>query len=1091
MQLLADRFLQREGRWFDMATARQVVVSVHAAGPLRVQIAWAERCAMHAALRHPLLNPLVDYGVAGPRALFEAFALEHPGGRAPRAPARPARHVSRFLEGHGVFLPAELARVAIRRAPARAPAGTRPVGVVLQARAADALVAELFTTARRGGVTEIRLSGARGSGLRTLLAAAARYARAAGYVPICPAALVCWPGLVAAVSGRHVCVVTHAAASAPERLALGTFLIRLAAASTRPHLCLIAERATERLPGVAVHLEAMGAAQMSSMVYLDPEVGPSAEAVLDAARHARGNPGRFVSALACGEYGDESSTMPLTVHETPPPYAPTEPAAPTADRLCRRRSRLDATIWRARPRAAALQRKGRHAAASRLLARAAGVLEGKGERREAGQCWLELAWMRRSRGATSEAAGMAARARTADPSAETQLGAACVDAVCWTDELRLPEAEAALRSLAVAASSLGAGPDHQKCMLALARVLYWQGRYHEVLSTLEPLQAIDSAEAACEALSRSARAHLQLGEVPRAVRMAREGLRRATECHELRVYARSQATVGEALLAAGDAEAACGMISAGLRSAAVARLPLLSLRIRALLWRALTDAGAREDHRRRLRIGIDRARRRPLPLLVGQALETGLEGVRETRDAGAAAADGMARVGHFLDIAQRAQDDQTAIADVLTALCETTAAVSAGVVARDGRVIATAGRPFREAPRAAMQAIACGKAVEAGRDAHGDAAEPVRCGGEVLGAIECRWAPGTQIVSRVVAAALCAAGMAMATHLRSVLETAASAPPASAWGDLLGESRAAVVLREGIARASRAPFPVLIEGESGSGKELVARAIHRLSPRHVRRFCAINCAALSDELVEAELFGHTRGAFTGATTERAGLFEEADGGTLFLDEVGELSARAQAKLLRVLQEGEVRRVGENLPRRVDVRVVAATNRRLEQETAGGRFRMDLRFRLDVLRITVPPLRERVEDIPVLAHCFWAQACARLGSKATLGADAVAALSRYDWPGNVRELQNAIAWIAVHAPRRGRIGAAALPAQLATSPLATGTFEAAREEFERRYVRAALAQAGGQRQMAARALGISRQGLAKMLRRLGIEPGEVA
>ena len=306
---------------------------------------------------------------------------------------------------------------------------------------------------------------------------------------------------------------------------------------------------------------------------------------------------------------------------------------------------------------------------------------------------------------------------------------------------------------------------------------------------------------------------------------------------------------------------------------------------------------------------------------------------------------------------------------------------------------------------------------------------------------------------------------------------ASPAPPPAVWGDLLGESAAAVALRDDVHRAARAPFPVLVEGESGSGKELVARAIHKLSPRHTRRFCAINCAALGDDLIEAELFGHARGAFTGAATERAGLFEEADGGTLFLDEVGELSARAQAKLLRVLQEGEVRRVGENLPRRVDVRIVAATNRQLEREAAEGRFRVDLRFRLDVLRITVPALRERPGDVPLLAQHFWRAAADRVGSRAMLGPDALAALARYDWPGNVRELQNAIAWMAVHAPRRGRIGASSLPSHLASVPLATGSsFEMAREDFERRFVRAALAQAGGQRHVAAKALGVTRQGL---------------
>ena len=267
----------------------------------------------------------------------------------------------------------------------------------------------------------------------------------------------------------------------------------------------------------------------------------------------------------------------------------------------------------------------------------------------------------------------------------------------------------------------------------------------------------------------------------------------------------------------------------------------------------------------------------------------------------------------------------------------------------------------------------------------------------------------------------------------------------------------------------------------------MARAIHRLGPRRDRKFCALNCAALSDELIEAELFGHVRGAFTGAVGERPGLFEEADGGTLFLDEIGELSARAQAKLLRVLQDGEVRRVGENISRRVDVRIVAATNRRLDQEAAAGRFRADLRFRLDVVRIEVPPLRDRSSDVPLLASRFWNDAAGRVGTRATLAPDAVAALARYDWPGNVRELQNVIAWMAVHSPRRGRIGPAALPRHVAQAGLPTGnTFEAAREEFERRFVKAALATADGQRARAAEALGVTRQGLAKMMRRLGLD-----
>ena len=277
-----------------------------------------------------------------------------------------------------------------------------------------------------------------------------------------------------------------------------------------------------------------------------------------------------------------------------------------------------------------------------------------------------------------------------------------------------------------------------------------------------------------------------------------------------------------------------------------------------------------------------------------------------------------------------------------------------------------------------------------------------------------------------------------------------------------------------------------ISGESGSGKELVARAIHAHSARRARRLCAVNCAALTEDLLEAELFGHVRGAFTGATAERAGLFEEADGGTLFLDEIGELSPRAQAKLLRVLQEGEVRRVGENLPRKVDARIVAATNRRLTEEVDAGRFRADLRFRLDVLRLQIPPLRERPDEVAGLAERIWSEAAARLGTRATLSPDLLAALARYDWPGNVRELQNVMAALAVEAPRRGRVPASLLPAHVANLVTRSAIdFDGARLEFERRFVRAALARAGGQKRAAAAQLGVSRQGLAKMLKRLGI------
>jgi transcriptional regulator with GAF, ATPase, and Fis domain len=281
---------------------------------------------------------------------------------------------------------------------------------------------------------------------------------------------------------------------------------------------------------------------------------------------------------------------------------------------------------------------------------------------------------------------------------------------------------------------------------------------------------------------------------------------------------------------------------------------------------------------------------------------------------------------------------------------------------------------------------------------------------------------------------------------------------------------------------------VLIEGESGVGKELVARAIHRLSARAGRTFCDVNCAALPDDLVEAELFGHARGAFTGAAGDRAGLFEEASGGTLFLDEVSELSTRAQAKLLRVIQQQEVRRLGETSSRRIDVRIVAAANRPMPAEVLAGRFRADLLYRLDVIHVRVPPLRERPDDIQVLADIFWCAATARVGTVATLSDGVVRALAAYEWPGNVRELQNVMAALAVAAPSRGRVPATLLPSHITESRDPAPTLAVLRTSCDRQAVRDALARAGGRRAEAARALGLTRQGLLKMMTRLELLDG---
>jgi transcriptional regulator with GAF, ATPase, and Fis domain len=366
-----------------------------------------------------------------------------------------------------------------------------------------------------------------------------------------------------------------------------------------------------------------------------------------------------------------------------------------------------------------------------------------------------------------------------------------------------------------------------------------------------------------------------------------------------------------------------------------------------------------------------------------------------------------------------------------------------------------------------------------------EAAAPIRYGGENVGALIARWTIASPYEHSRAAGFLTMAAAAIAPVVSAAMARRARAPN-TAVHEILGVSSAIENLRHAIERTATAPFAVLIEGESGCGKERVARALHRSGPRRDRPFCVLNCAALPDDLVEAELFGHARGAFTGAVGERAGVFEEAHGGTLFLDEVGELSPRAQAKMLRVIQEGELRRVGENVSRRIDVRILSATNRDLREEVSNGRFRLDLLYRLDIIRLVIPPLRGRPEDIAILSDHFWRDVTMRISSRATLGTATVAALMRYDWPGNVRELQNVLASLAVRCPKRGVVPVTALPPQFAGDGRTEAlNLDDARRTFEDRFVRAALARTGGHRGRAAADLGLSRQGLTKLMNRLGI------
>ncbi len=559
--------------------------------------------------------------------------------------------------------------------------------------------------------------------------------------------------------------------------------------------------------------------------------------------------------------------------------------------------------------------------------------------------------------------------------------------------------------------------------------------------------------AACDALERALRARLAAGALPEAVTTA----------------ARLAATLArQGAVVRADRLAACAEVAA-------ARLGLLNEDVR----RTVAEVGACREaaHRRAWRRLAHHAVRRLAPGWTGRRLERDARG-------GEAVEDELIEVfeaGHH-------EEEYPAIARVCSVVRDRLGASAVAVVALgEPTPLAGAGH----APLATDELLrrAAHTIVEiaptTGR-AGVEAAMPVRFAGAPVGVLCCRWGANAAVDPPRARTLLAAAASACAPSLHALLTRRPLRHDADQTLGLLGVSPAIGRVRDAIRRAAAVPFSVLVEGESGSGKELVARAIHEASPRQRRQFCAVNCAAISDELFEAEVFGHARGAFTGALTERAGLFEEADGGTLFLDEIGELSPRGQAKLLRVLQEGEVRRLGENLPRRVDVRLVAATNRSLEREARAGRFRDDLRFRLDVVRIALPPLRERREDVPLLAEHFWRQALARTGGRARLDEATLDVLARHDWPGNVRELQNLMATLAVKAPPRGRVRPSDLPFHLATTGGETRSLDEARRHFDASFVRATLERCGGRRGEAARALGLTRQGLAKLVARLGLD-----
>jgi two-component system nitrogen regulation response regulator NtrX len=307
---------------------------------------------------------------------------------------------------------------------------------------------------------------------------------------------------------------------------------------------------------------------------------------------------------------------------------------------------------------------------------------------------------------------------------------------------------------------------------------------------------------------------------------------------------------------------------------------------------------------------------------------------------------------------------------------------------------------------------------------------------------------------------------------------------------IIGEHPDMLAIMETLAKVAPTNARILIIGENGTGKELVARALHEMSPRAKEAFIEVNCAAIPEELIESELFGHEKGAFTGAVSRRVGKFELADGGTLFLDEVGDMSLSAQAKVLRVLQESQFERVGGTETRHVDVRVIAATNKDLQKESQAGNFREDLFYRLNVVPITVPPLRKRISDLPLLVDHFLWEAAQELGQRPKkMTKRAITELTEYNWPGNVRELQNLIERLVILTPKP-TIDVEDLPTlgpgkNLEEQFLDKNTYNDFRESVEKEFFIRKLRSHGYNVSKTARRLGMQRSNLYKKLEKYGI------
>jgi two-component system NtrC family response regulator len=1064
----------------------------------------------------------------------------------------PERDSGREAAADASFIPEPLDRVILAESEATAsPAaglGRAPaIGALICRRDELEAILESITAPSESGARLVRIDAPRGAGVRTLYAAIAREARTAGFVPV--SSVFCadraiypsWldaASLCAALRDRHVVLLDAAGPGVPAQDGAGIarFLSRLDTAGGRTHAVVCA-----RLPVVGAARVVLGPLRPGllrrSVLCAGVDPRRAAQGIDEAIRRSGGWPGPFAVSLRelLGVGADE------------PPYRFPAPGAGSSSVREAAPDRREAgavpdTANGQAPavllRAAGLVERGRHAAAERLLRRSVGRLHRRHRLADEARAQLALGSLLMNRGRVAGArAAFEESRRLADDACDAagvvrallHLGAANIqDGV-------LPAAESVLRTAETGAARASLAELRRAAELLLARCLFWQGRHEDAWRLVEgsggeSAARFDMAAAVAEradagssgtAWGATAEAGWHLPGL--SIAAAEIGVRLALSRHDAGLAARRLAAAAGGR--DGDEPMHAGLLIAlrllvrgalgevgevgrvavsGLELMRRLHAPLVAQEVRLGQLEAYIEAGARHQASACLR----RLSSRPpaaLPGLARMRLEalTARLGNLERDGAGLGLADDTAiDTGAVLRILEHCHEAQSE-SDAVAGVCQTVrTALRAGAVSVFGLVegalqlVASAGpracRP-EVAERSAHALLVVGpEESTAGREL----AAPVRYGGAAIGALAVRWAPGAPGGEARARGIASAAAAAIGPALAALISARPPKPDGEAGaGDLGGPSAAMTELRRQVGRAAAAPYPVLILGESGTGKELIARAIHAGSGRRSRRLCAVNCAALGDDLFESELFGHARGSFTGAASDRPGLFEEADGGTLFLDEVGELSPRAQAKLLRAIQEGEIRRVGENHPRRVDARIVAATNRPLGDEVRDGRFRHDLLYRLDVVRIVVPPLRERPEDVGPLARQFWRDAMRRTGGQAELSPATLAALARYPWPGNVRELQNTLAALAVDAPPRGRVGPSRLPAAMGgAGGEAQGdapTLAEARRRFEEQFVRATLARAGGQRANAASALGLSRQGLAKVMTRLGIAGEERA